>query len=101
MVPTGREQVHVGTRVDRRHVGTVRIEVVEDGVDPRLEPGHPVDEKLRLVDVFADSGSGLPAVAVLANGDQQLRRCGVARDFAGDVAEDEKRRLCDVRRLFG
>jgi hypothetical protein len=93
-VPTSRrQQGHIDAGVDGLDGGVVGGEVGGDVIDPRLEPLHPVNEEVGRPDRLADARPRLPAVAVLADRDQQLRVCRVARDRVRHVTEDEERRL--------
>ena len=74
----------------------IRVVVAEtrhEVVGPRLEAVHSVDEDVRFEDCPLNLGAWFPPVAVLADRDKRLRRCGVTRDLTGQVPEHEERRL--------
>jgi hypothetical protein len=93
VVRPGFQQADTVAHVNGHDIGTVIFEVTFDIVDPRLKSIHAMKEYLCVVDVFANSWPWLPAVSVLADGDEQVGFGGISSDVRGDISKDEKRCL--------
>jgi hypothetical protein len=88
------EAVDAGACSEEGDVGVVVTEGGYDVVRPRLEPLHPVDEQVGVANRPLNLWPWFPAVAVLPDRDERLRRRHVAGDFAREIAEHEERCLC-------